>query len=382
MRIAINGMFLIPSRVGGSETYLRSLVDALGRLETGDEYLLVVGPESAPSFRLSAPGWRVSASPIASSRRVARLFLEQTWLPLLARRARCDLIHSAGYTAPLLPGTRGVVSIHDMNYKRHPEDFTALERLVYSALIPSAARTSCHVITLTESSKRDIVNWTGVASRNVSAVPGAPRAHWPGDPTEDEVRLASIGVKSPFVLSVAASHPHKNLARLVRAFPLETHDRTQPTLVMVGPRGRGKLELERLAQERRGQVSVLGWVEDEVLGTLYRRALALAFPTLYEGFGLPILEAMALGTPVVTSNYGAMSEVAGDAAELVDPLKVESIRQGLQHVVCDRVRSAQLRERGLERASQFTWDRTARLTHTVYAHVVQHRIAESPHRAR
>jgi glycosyltransferase involved in cell wall biosynthesis len=370
MRIAINGMFLIPNRVGGSETYLRSLVDGLVRLHTTDEYVLVVGPESAPSFHLAAPGWRVCASPVVSRRRLARLLLEQTWLPLLAVRARCEVIHSAGYTAPLRSATRRVVSIHDMNYKRHPEDFTALERLAYAALIPSAARTSDDVLTLTESGKRDVVMWTGVRAHKVTPVPLAPRACWPGDTHDDATRRTALGIRSRFVLSVAASHPHKNLARLVQAFPLPADPETE--LVIVGPRGRGKAELERLARERHGQVHVLGWVETEDLAALYRGAMALAFPSLYEGFGLPILEAMALGTPVVTSNYGAMLEVAGDAAELVDPYDVSAIRAGLEHAVADRARATELRERGLERASQFSWDRTAALTHEVYSRAVQH----------
>jgi glycosyltransferase involved in cell wall biosynthesis len=370
MRIAINGLFLIPGQVGGSETYLRGLVDALARIKSGHEYVLFVGPESASSFDLSERGWQVIVSPIGSRTRAARLLLEQTWLPVTARRAQCTVIHSAGYTAPLLPRPRGVVSIFDMNYKRHPEDFSPAERLVYAALIPSAARVTDHVLTLSEAAKQDVVRWTGIAANKVTVVPLAPRAQWPGDPLEDSAHLTALGIRSRFVLSVAASHPHKNLKRLVEAFPIEDQDDKPVILVIVGSRGRARAELEVLARERQDLVLVLGWIPSDALAALYRNAAALAFPSLYEGFGLPILEAMALGTPVVTSNFGAMSEVAGGAAELVDPYDVASIRAALGRVQDPTLR-AQLRQRGLARASEFSWERTAIMTHDVYERVAR-----------
>jgi glycosyltransferase involved in cell wall biosynthesis len=368
MRIAINAMFLIPSGVGGSETYLRSLVDALAGLATGDEFLLVVGPESAPSFDQRAPGWRICSSPLASRRRPARLLLEQTWLPTLAARARCDLIHSAGYTAPLVAPTPGVVSIHDMNYKCHPEDFSPMERFVYATLVPPAARASRHVITMSEAARADIVRWTGAAPTRVSAIPEAPRAYWPGDHHDDAARLASVGVSPPYVLSVSAAYPHKNLGRLVAAFPVHDRRGAAVPLVVVGLGGRAQPELARAARER--DVRVLGWVSDEVLAALYRNAEALAFPSLYEGFGLPIVEAMAFGTPVLTSNFGAMAEVAGGAAELVDPYDVASIRAGLERILQDVARAAELRRLGRERADGFSWKTTAERTYAVYQRAV------------
>jgi glycosyltransferase involved in cell wall biosynthesis len=364
MRIAINAMFLIPNAVGGSETYLRGLVDALAGLDTGDEFLLVVGPESAPTFKLAVPGWRVRSSTIASRHRPARLLLEQTWLPMLAARSGCDLIHSAGYTSPLILPIPGVVSIHDMNYKRHPEDLSPLERLMYAMLIPSAARANRQVVTLTEASRADLLRWTHVAPGKVSAIPAAPRGYWPGHPQADPARLGSLGLEPPYVLSVSAAHPHKNLARLIEAFPVYDRQGASLPLVVVGLGGRAEREIERASQAR--DVRVLGWVSDEVLAALYRNAVALAFPSLYEGFGLPIIEAMAFGTPVLTSNFGAMAEVAGNAAELVDPHDVAAIRAGLERIVQDDARAAALRRLGRERASAFSWKSTAERMYAVY----------------
>ena len=240
-----------------------------------------------------------------------------------------------------------------MNYKRHPEDLSAPERLIYAALIPRVAHASQRVIALSESGRADIVHWTGLEPSRVVAIPGAPRTIWPGDASDDLRLLAAVGVTEPFVLSVAASYPHKNLERLIAAFASGTGE-----LVVVGLGGRAQPSIERLIRAR-NDVRVLGWVDDTLLGSLYRRARLLAFPTLYEGFGLPILEAMAVGTPVLTSNYGAMAEVAGDAAELVDPRNVEAIASGLRTVLDSESRRTELRQRGLERAAQFSWTRTA-----------------------
>src|SRR5262249_52954985 len=161
-------------------------------------------------------------------------------------------------------------------------------------------RTSAHVITLTEAARRDVVRWTGMPTARVTPVPLAPRTDWSRDAAADAERLATVGVHPPYILSVAATHPHKNLTRLVQALPVRDEHNGSVPLVMVGPKGRARAELERAAGDRQGQVKVLGWVDSETLAALYRRTTALAFPSLYEGFGLPILEAMALGTPVVT----------------------------------------------------------------------------------
>jgi glycosyltransferase involved in cell wall biosynthesis len=191
---------------------------------------------------------------------------------------------------------------------------------------------------------------------------------WPGQAADDEPRLARERIQEPFVLSVAAAYPHKNLERLVQAFPLEdeTHADGQVKLVVVGLGGRALPAVRLAVNQRPGSVRILGWVDNELLGSLYRRASALAFPSLYEGFGLPILEAMSAGTPVLTSRFGAMAEIAGGAAELIDPYDVDSIRHGLQRLTRDRRRHTELREAGLRRAAEFSWERTARATLGVY----------------
>jgi glycosyltransferase involved in cell wall biosynthesis len=365
MRIVLNALFLIPGRVGGSESYVRELTNALAGVDQVNDYILCLGPEAAPTFSPPGPRWSTLVSPGPSSARPLRLALEQTWLPRTAAALGADLIHSAGYTGPLVSRGARVTTIHDMNYKRHPEDLSLTERLVYSAIVPRVARRSHRVLTLSDAARADIVRWTRVRPGTVVVAHLGARQAWPGEPAQDADRLTAVGVSEPFVLSVAASYPHKNLARLIRAFPL---DASSPTvrLVVVGLKGRGQAAIEA-ASRSAGWLEILGWVDDALLASLYRRSQALAFPSLYEGFGLPILESMALSTPVVTSNTGAMAEIANGAAELVDPYDVASIREGLRRVVFDPVRSSELRRLGVQRAARFTWKACAEATVAVYA---------------
>src|SRR5438270_9478000 len=142
MRVVVNALFLIPNQVGGSETYLRGLVQALTRLDAENEYVLCVAPEAAGTFHGLNERWRIVMSPVGSTWRPGRLAFEQVWIPRVAAAVRADLIHSVGYTAPLVSAAARVTNIHDMNYKRHPEDLSTAERSVYSLLIPRVARRS------------------------------------------------------------------------------------------------------------------------------------------------------------------------------------------------------------------------------------------------
>jgi glycosyltransferase involved in cell wall biosynthesis len=342
-------------------------VHGLASTNRHDEYILCLGPEATATFEVPNGRWRMVSSRVPSATRAARLVLEQTWLPNVASRLKVDVIHSAGYTSPLVSDGARVTSVHDMNYRAHPEDLSGVERLVYASLLPLVVRRSHRVVAPSHAARADILRWTGTSPVRVAVVPDGVRTAWPGDASTDGLRVARSGITEPFVLSVAASYPHKNLVRLLEAMPFETRSRSRVTLVVVGLKGRAHEEVTAFSKRHPQLVKVLGWVDDALLASLYRRAAALAFPSLYEGFGLPILEAMGLGTPVVTSAIGAMAEIADNAAELVDPYDVQSIRRGVQRVLTDRDYAQALRRRGLARAAEFTWERTARETQGIYA---------------
>src|SRR6266542_3210952 len=268
MRIVINALFLVPDRVGGSETYVRGLIEGLHAIDADNQYVLCVGPEAAPTLTVDCRRWRIVAGPTPSTQRAMRLALEQIWLPTVAARTHGDLIHSLGYTAPLVAGQPRVTSILDMNFRQHPEDLSLAERAVYGALIPRVAKRSQWIVTLSQQGRADIVRWTGVPATRVAVVPLAPRAAWPGDAREDADRLAAAGISQPYVLSVAASYPHKNLQRLVQALPMHDEHGREVPLVLVGLKGRAHTEIEEAIRDKPCPTKVLGWVDDALLASL------------------------------------------------------------------------------------------------------------------
>src|SRR3569623_2221224 len=219
VKSGINALFLIPGKVGGSETYLRSLVRALQAVPGDVEYLLYTNRECAGSFELSDPRFREVRCPLAATSRPARMAYEQIVLPLHALRDRLDLLHSPGYTAPLVAPCTNVVSILDLNYHFHPEDWTRGALLANRALIPAVARAATHIITISECSRQAIHDVLHVpdAKRSVTLLGADDNLV---APAPREVLVEKLGLTGPYLLTVAASHPHKNVDGLFRAYEL------------------------------------------------------------------------------------------------------------------------------------------------------------------
>ena len=298
--------------------------------------------------------------PFSTVSRPLRALAEQTLLPLAARRAKLDVLHNTLNTAPAFPGLQQVTTIHDVIYKRFPETAGRLNAGV-AVLVPLAARRSRLVLTDSEASRQDIVELLGVDGRRVVIAPLGPGLAEPNTPlTEREVRDDFGLGEGPIALTVAARRPHKNLARLLEAFAtLET----DALLVVPGFETPFEAELRRQAGER---VRFLGWVDDAALDSLYRAATCFVLPSLAEGFGLPVLEAMARGTPVVCSDIAPLREVAAEAALYFDPYDSTSLARSMAVLLADAELRARLTAAGRERARIFTWERTAELTLACY----------------
>ena len=357
MKVGLNLLHLVPGETGGAELYARRLIPALQELDV--ELTLFTGRDVS--------GWsdlEVVALPFDPRSRARRVAAEQLLLPRAGSRAGVDLLHNLFSTAPTVLGVPQVTTIHDVIYRRFPETHTGFRAWGLRALVPLAARRSRRVVTVSEASKADIVRFLGVSGDRVDVTYEGPGIADDVTPVaEGELRNRFDLGDGPVVLSVSAKRPHKNLERLFEAFaPVE------PGLLLVtGYPTPFEAELRRKAGER---VRFAGWVSDEELAGLYDLATCLAFPSLAEGFGLPVLEAMRRGLPVACSNATSLPEVAGAAALYFDPTDTDAITRALERLVSDQELRERLGEAGRSQAERFSWDATARATVASYERVL------------
>jgi len=295
----------------------------------------------------------------------------QVVLPWILRRLEPDLVHFTNYQAPFAAGVPYVVSFHDMTLSLFPECHPLRRRLILSKLRPFVARRARLVLVPSESTRRDVVQILGVDPARVRVIPYAASPRFRPIEAGPQRLEAAYGVRSAYFLFVGNLEPRKNLARALRAFARVAPSLPQHCFVLVGQHGWKYQEVLREAEriELNGRVRVLGYVPENDLPLFYRHATALIYPSLYEGFGLPVVEAMACGTPVLTSRSSSLTEIAEGAALLVDPYDEREIGDGLLALATDGELRAGLTARGLERAATYSWDRTARETAAAYRDV-------------
>jgi glycosyltransferase involved in cell wall biosynthesis len=369
MHVGLNLIYLVPGETGGMETYARELIPALVRERPDLRITAFVNLEAAEAA--DGPWAELVPSvtvPVRARRRSQWVRGEQQMLPRLAARAGVDLVHSLASTAPAWGDFRRVVTIHDLLYRIYPEAHTRLNALAMRVLVPLAARRSHRIIAPSASTRGDAVRLLGIPAEKVDVVPegcgASPVATATG---ERELRGRYALGDRPVVLTLSAKRRHKNLLRLLEAIALIPDD-SRPVLVVPGYPTTHERELRAHAAGLgiEADTRFLGWVPANDLEGLYRTAACFVFPSLYEGFGLPLLEAMARGVPVASSDRGSLREVAGDAAWLFDPERPEAIAEAIRVLLTDRAEAARLRTAGLERAARFTWSATARATLASY----------------
>jgi glycosyltransferase involved in cell wall biosynthesis len=283
--------------------------------------------------------------------------------------ADAEIVHATNPAAvpPVHDDQRLVVTVHDLAFQRFPELFPHDWRWLYRAGLRAAAKRADAILVPSQSTADDLTTTTSIPASRVHVIPLAPSLiSSDQDPAETSARL---GVTPPYVLSVGTLEPRKNLVRLVRAYRQVAPD-VPHALVLAGAPGWRSEELEaELARHGPGSVVRTGSVSGEDLDVLYRGADVFAYPSMYEGFGLPVLEAMSRGIPTLASDVSSLPQVAGDAALLVDPTDVSEIADGLARLLTDPAFAEDLRQRGLQRAATFTWAATARATLDVYRHL-------------
>jgi glycosyltransferase involved in cell wall biosynthesis len=367
MRIAIDA-HSVGARLGGNETYAINLIEALAEIDQSNQYTLYVTKRAAvdrftnrwPNFtvRLTLPHTPLVRIPLTLSREL--------------RRHPVEVLH-VQYTAPPFTPCPMVTTIHDLAFEHLPETFNRRSWMQLRLTVRRTARRAAQIITVSEYSRQDIIKNYGIDPEIVTVTPEA------ASPTfaqvKDEDRLSAVrriyGIERDYILSLCAIQPRKNLVRLIEAYCLLRRSHPEgklPQLVLAGKRAWLDNETMRAAQREglSADIRFTGYVADEHLNALYSGATCFVYPSYFEGFGLPILEAMKCGAPVIAGNRTSIPEVAGEAALLFDPFDVQSLVEALKRVLNDSEYRATLSARGLQRATEFSWQTTARLTLAVY----------------
>jgi glycosyltransferase involved in cell wall biosynthesis len=371
MRVAFQVDQLFFQAPGGIGTYIRNLAPALAARDASLELVLFHArfpdpdaperwlrdhwvEELPASIRALYPRWNLLARP-----------------PLPASLASADVVHATNHAAvpPSGRDQRLVVTVHDLAFEHAPNLFPRQWRLLYRTGLRAAVKRADAIVTPSRSTAEDILSTTDVEPAKLRVVPLA--ASLPQGTLGSEEVLARFKVRGPYVLFVGTLEPRKNLVRLVRAYRRVAATGVPHALVLAGPLGWQHEPLMReLALRGPGEIVMTGRITDDELDAIYRAADAFVYPSLFEGFGLPVLEAMARGVPTITSTTTSLPEVAGDAAIGVNPRSIRDLAQAIERVLTEVALAEDLAMRGRRRAERFTWDETARLTLQVYEDVL------------
>jgi len=305
-------------------------------------------------------------------RPLRRILWEQAALPLLARQARLDLLHGAVNINPALSLCPTVVTVHDLSFMRYPQAFPPMQRAYLRSQVRRSVRAARRVIAVSQATRQDVIELFRAPPERVDVVyNGVDASFCPAPAAEVEAFRRRAGLPERFILHLGTLEPRKNLVRLVQAFAqVRGNQAGQPPVKLVLAGGRGwdydAIFAEVARQGLEQEVLFPGYVADQELAWWYRAAALFIYPSLLEGFGLPVLEAMACGAPVITSNRSSLPEVAGEAALLVDPTAVDALAAALLRLLSDAGLAGELRSRGLAQAARFPWSRTAQETAAVY----------------
>lgn len=372
MRIGIDA-HAIGAQQGGNETYIRNLITALAELDQENQYTLYFSvSQAAEAWRNRYPNFQVRLLPPPTP-----LVRVPVALAFELRRRPVDVLH-VQYTAPPFCPVPVVTTIHDLAFEHLPETFTRRGKTQLRLTVRRTARNAAHILTVSEFSRQDIIRTYHLSPEKITVTHNGCEAQFTSQRASDseaETIKQKFGITRDYLLAVGSLQPRKNLVRLLRAYAMLRNQQPEFRLQLVIV-GRQLWLYQEVLHEIKQQgfasdVIVTGYASNEDLPTLYRSAVALVYPSLFEGFGLPPLEAMACGTPVITSNSSSLPEVVGSAALLVNPYEEDELAQAMWKVANDATLRSQLREAGIQQAKQFTWMAAANKTLAVYQAIIQ-----------
>lgn len=373
MRIAIDYTAAY-EQGGGIGRYVRELTRALGNLSPRNQYRLFVSGATMSELP-DLPGQNFQWRPT----RVTPQWWARLWhrarlpVPVEVFTGSVDIYHATDFTLPpTLPKTRTLLTVHDLSFVRVPESASPKLKAYLDVVVPRSVRRADHVLADSEATKADLIELYATPAEKVTVLLSGVDAHF--RPITDDVALAAVRQKyrlphGPYIFSVGTVQPRKNYARLIAATSAIRQNGSDVSLVIAG--GKGWLEdpIYRAIEEHdlAEHVHFIGFADDTDLPALYSASLVTALPSLYEGFGIPVLEAMACGSPVITSNLSSLPEVAGDAAIMVNPYDAEALAEALFQVFTDADLRTSLIQRGLSHAQNFSWHKSAQQLEQIYA---------------
>jgi len=369
VHVGLNLVFLVPGEMSGPETYARELIPALLAERPDIRVTAFINREAAEEgdgpWRDLAPAVTV---PVRARRRTSWVFGEQQLLPVLAQRAGVNLLHSLINTGPAWGRFRRVLTIQDVIYRIYPVAHSPLRTFALRLLVPLSARRADRIIVPSEATREDVISLLRIDASKIDLVPhGVGITHVDRAKPEEVLRRRyDLGAR-PIVFTLSLKRKHKNLERLLDALALIPTER-RPVLVLAGHATPYEQELRAHAAGT-GVVAdarFLGWLSPEELEGFYRASTCFVFPSLYEGFGLPVLEAMARGVPVACSDRGSLAEIVDDAALTFDPDQPRAIAAAIEKLLADPAERERLSAKGRANAARFTWAETARRTLEVY----------------
>jgi glycosyltransferase involved in cell wall biosynthesis len=340
-RIGINALYLIPGGVGGTEIYLRNLLDALAEIDSVNQYVVFTNRETGADLVPKRSNFLHAPQNVSASFRPGRILWEQFMLPFAVAKQQIDVLFNPGFTAPIICGAPMVTVFHDLQHKRHPEYFRWFDLPFWKFFLWASVRRSRGLIAVSAATRDDLQRYYGAKAQVIHH--GVERAFF---------EIGDRRQPKDYLLCASTSHPHKNLERLLR---VHREKPGLPPLVITGVKGFAAADVEKLAGD---SARIMGWVPREELYKLFRGARGFIYPSTFEGFGMPVLEAMAAAVPVACSNIPPLREIAGSTVHYFDPSSDSEIGAALQLLADGKIPTLP----AAERAREFTWEKTARET--------------------
>ena len=373
MRIGINLLALRPNVSGGIEFYIRNLLESLSEIGTKHDYFLFTNRDNYATFNFPAPNFTLVACNVAAMPQYKRVAYEQFRLPWLIRQYKLDLFHSPAYTFPILTSVPGLVTICDMLYKVYPDWIGQPKLAFWKIFVPLSVKRCQTVLTISNTAKTDIITYLGVPAEKVIATPLAlDMQRFATYQADKAVDLATIetqyGIKPPYILCVGGVGLHKNSQALLHAFAQLPSKFDDVQIVITGNNYGSKQMLQTLSAELGIKENLIlpGYVSNEDLPKLYANATLYTSASLFEGFGLTTLEAMAFGTPVIVSNRASLPEVAGEASIVIDPDDLTAYTNALARVLDSAELRTTMIQQGYQHIKKFSWHTLGQQTLQAY----------------